>query len=206
MNRVPLIKNPVKGLDISHYDETIDFAKVKAAGYEFCWSKATESLSVVDSKYAINRQKAKAAGMLFGAYHFFRPGTDPILQAKHFLDVAKPVKGDLLPAFDWEVSQGKSDVPKAKKFLDYVEQAIGKKMVIYGPPYMLNDFGLSLEFAQYDLWVAHYTEAAPLIPAPWKHCSFHQFSEKGSVPGIPAPDEDMDLFNGSLENLYKMVI
>lgn len=206
MQRVPLIKNPIKGLDVSHYDETIDFKLVKAAGYEFCWAKATEGTGVVDAKYAINRSKAMAAGMLFGAYHFFRPGLDPVAQAQHFLSVAQVKKGDLIPAFDWEVTQGRSDVAKAKLFLDRVEATVGKKMVIYGPPYMLNDFGLGPEFAQYALWVAHYTQAAPLIPGPWKACAFHQFSDKGAVPGVPAADEDLDLWNGSLENLRKMVV
>lgn len=206
MNRVPLVKNPIRGLDVSHYDESIDFMKVKDAGFQFCWAKATEGLTVIDSRYNSNRAKAKAAGLLFGAYHFFRPGLDPARQAQHFLNHAQPAAGDLIPAFDWEVSQGRGDVAKAKVFLDAVEKAIGKKMVIYGPPYMLNDFSLGQEFKAYDLWVAHYTEQAPLIPGPWTHCAFHQFSDRGSVPGIPAPDEDMDFWNGSLENLKKMVV
>ncbi len=206
MKRVELVKNPVKGLDVSHYDEKIDFSKVRASGFEFCWAKATEGLTYYDKKYSINRVQAKAAGLLFGAYHFFRPGSDPLKQAEHFLSKAKIEKGDLLPAFDWEVSQGFGDVKKAKLFLDHVEDAIGKKMVIYGPPYMLDGLSLSSAFAEYPLWVAHYTNLSPLIPSPWTHCSFHQYSEKGSVPGIPAPDEDMDLWNGSLENLKKMVV
>jgi lysozyme len=194
------------GLDVSHYDETIDFAKVKAAGFQFVSAKCTEGTSVVDARYASNKIKAKAAGILFGAYHFFRPGLNPATQAAHFLRHADIQKGEMQPMFDWEVSQGKGDVAKAKIFLDAVEKATGKKMIIYGPPYMLNDFGLPAEFKEYPLWIAHYGTMSPLVPAPWSQWSFHQYSEKGSVPGIPAADEDMDRFNGPVENVLKFVV
>lgn len=206
MQRVGAKGSVVRGLDVSHYDETIDFAKVKAAGYEFCWAKCTEGTGNRDPRYLANRAKAEAAGMLFGAYHFFRPGLDPIKQAEWFLANAHLMKGDFQPMFDWEVHQGPGDVAKAKQWLDHVERAIGKKPIIYGPPYMLNDFKLPPEFAQYALCVAHYGTTEPLIPAPWKVWSFHQYTDKGDVPGIPAANEDLDRFNGTRENLMKFVI
>lgn len=206
MIRVPLIKNPVRGLDVSHYDAGIDFTLVKAAGFEFCWAKATEGTANTDARYAQNAKKARAAGMIFGAYHFYRPAQDPIAQAKHFLSVAQIQKGDLLPMFDWEVKQDHSDPRNAKQFLDHVEAALGKKMIIYGGPYFLDNFVLPDFYAQYPLNVAHYTLGAPLIPRPWKTCSFHQVTDKGNVPGIPAAGEDLDLWNGDLEHLKKMVV
>lgn len=205
MQKVPL-KLKLAGLDVSHYDETIDFTKVKAAGFEFCSAKATEGVSYVDNRFQANKKKAKAAGMIFGAYHFFRPGMDPKKQAEHFLAHADIEPGDFQPMFDWEVFQGKQDVAKAKIFLDAVEKATGKKCIIYGPPYALNDLNLGKEFLDYPLWVAHYGVSAPLIPAPWKACSFWQYTEKGSVPGIPAADEDMDFFNGTSDNVKKFVV
>ncbi len=206
MKKVPAKGVTAKGLDVSHYDETIDFAKVKASGFDFCSVKCTEGLSVVDANYKANRAKAKAAGILVGAYHFFRPGMDPAKQAGHFLAHADIQKGDMQPMFDWEVSQGKADVAKAQIFLDLVEKAIGKPMIIYGPPYMLNDFALPDSFKKYPLWVAHYGTTAPLVPAPWTTWSFWQYSEKGSVPGIPATDEDMDLFNGPTVNVLRFTV
>ncbi len=206
MRRAPPGIVTVKCLDVSHYDETIDFSKVKAAGFEACYAKCTEGTAVIDARYSSNKQKAKAAGMLFGAYHFFRPGSDAKTQAEHFLMHADLKPGELIPSLDWEVSQGRSDVPKAQLWLNIVEQACGQKPVIYGPPYMLNDFNLPASFRDYTLWVAHYGVTAPLLPAPWKYWSFWQYSEKGSVPGIPAADEDMDMWNGSLDQLKKMVL
>lgn len=206
MKPVPPHKDKVNGLDVSHYDEKIDFTKVMGAGFRFCSAKCTEGSGNIDSMYKINKAKAKAAGMIFGGYHFFRPGIDPIRQADHFLRNVDLQPGDFQPMFDWEVSQGKSDVPKARKFIEKVEAACGKQMLIYGPPYMLNDFSLDPWFGERPLWVAHYGVTAPLLPAPWKYWSFWQYSDKGSVPGIPAADEDMDIFNGKLESLMKMVL
>jgi lysozyme len=206
MQRVKAKGDVIRGLDVSHYDETIDFAKVKAAGYEFCWAKCTEGTGNVDPRYKANKAKAKAAGLLFGAYHFFRPGLDPIAQAEWFLKNAAIETGDFRPMLDWEVHQSSSDPLRAKQWLDRVERATGQKPIIYGPPYMLNDYGLPPEFANYALCVAHYGTLEPLVPAPWKVWSFHQFTDKGSVPGIPAADEDLDRFNGTRENLLKFTL
>lgn len=207
MIKVPPKGTTVKGIDISHYDATIDFAKVKAAGYEFCSAKCTESSGYVDKTYLGNKKKAQAEGILFGAYHFFRPLSDPLKQAEHFIRNANFKPGDLQPMFDWESFSGDGkDAAKARIFIERVEKECGKQMFIYGPPYALRDLNLSAWFAERPLWIAHYQTSAPLLPPPWKFWSFWQFSERGSVPGIPAPDEDLDLFNGSLANLKKMVL
>lgn len=206
MIKIPAHGATVKGLDVSHYDETIDFNLVKAAGFEFCWAKCTEGIGNRDPRYIENKRKAKAAGMLFGAYHFFRPQYDPKQQAIWFLAHASIEKGDFQPMFDWEVFNGPSDAAKAIIFLNTIEDKVGKKMIIYGPPYGLRDLSLGKAFRENPLCVAHYGTTAPLVPPPWSVWSFWQFSERGSVPGIPAPDEDLDLFNGTLENLKKFVI
>ena len=197
----------VKGLDVSHYDEVIDFAKVKAAGYQFAFSKCTEYNA--DNTYARNKAYAQASGLLFGAYHFFHPSRDAKAQAELFLKIAKIVKGDLQPVLDWESTDGVpsgADRARGKVWLDIVEKAVGRKPIIYGGPYFLQALALGPLFAEYPLWVAHYGTSAPLVPSPWRVWSFWQNSDRGNVPGIPAPDEDLDLFNGPLENLKKFTI
>lgn len=208
MKRVPPKGKTVKGVDISHYDETIDFKKVAEAGYAFVSAKCTEGLSYVDRTYAKNKVRAKAAGLIFGAYHFFRPGSDPLKQAENFLSHADFEEGDLQPMFDWELFLNDGhDAKKALVFIERVEAACGKQMLIYGPPYALRDLDLETFFGQRPLWVAHYTgSGGPLLPPPWKFWSFWQHTDRGSVPGIPAPDEDLDIFNGPIESLRKMVL
>lgn len=207
MKKVASGATTVKGLDCSHYDQVIDFAKVKSAGFEFAFGKCTEYNA--DKVYARNKAYAQASGILFGAYHFFHPSRDARAQADLFLKIAKIVKGDLQPVLDWESTDGvpsMSDRTRAKVWLDIVEKAVGKAPIIYGAPFFLQALGLDESFKRYPLWVAHYGTKSPLVPSPWDTWSFWQSSDKGSVPGIPAANDDLDVFNGSIENLRKMTV
>jgi hypothetical protein len=99
-----------KGLDVSNYQGTINWTKVANAGYRFAFGKATEGTSYNDKTYAKNRNGSEAAGLVFGAYHFARPGgksfalatAGAIRQANHFLAVAQPQPGELPPVLDLE--------------------------------------------------------------------------------------------------------
>ena len=66
----------IEGIDVSHWQGTIDWVKVAGAGKKFAFIKATESTDFLDNVYATNRAKAKANGLKVGAYHFARPGTN----------------------------------------------------------------------------------------------------------------------------------
>lgn len=197
----------VPGLDVSHYDENINFSLVKASGREFVFAKCTEYSP--DSLYSKNKINAEAAGLLFGAYHFFHPSKDPNNQAQNFLLHAKLQKGNLPAVLDWESSDNipsQLDRQRGKIWLDVVEKATGKPPIIYGGPYFLNALSLDTSFKKYPLWVAHYGVSSPLVPNPWLNWTFWQNSSTGSVPGIPAKDEDLDIFNGSLSSLKLLTL
>src|SRR5258708_3344786 len=66
-----------KGVDVSHYDGTIDWVAAHGAGIDYAFMKATESTGFVDPTFAANFKNAKAAGVIPGAYHFFRGNVDP---------------------------------------------------------------------------------------------------------------------------------
>lgn len=207
MVRVPPGPYKVSGLDISHYQGNVDFKQVRASGIEFVFAKCSEY--VADDKYVQNKAGAKAAGLLFGAYHFFHPSKDPKNQAETFLRIAKLGPGDLPPVLDWESTDNvpsSSDRARGKTWLDLVEKAYGKPPIIYGGPYFLQALGLDESFKRYPLWVAHYGTTAPLVPAPWKSWAFWQFSDKGVTPGVPGAHGDADVFNGPLDALKKYVI
>ena len=59
-------------LDISGHNGEVDFAKVKAAGIEGVMLKCTEGDSYLAPKFLPNYEKALAAGLKVGAYHFLR--------------------------------------------------------------------------------------------------------------------------------------
>jgi lysozyme len=98
------MKQNIFGVDVSHWQGVIDWARV-AQKVSFAYIKCSDGTQV-DSLFAGNWKMAGAAGVTRGAYHFFRPHLDPILQAGTFanrLRAAGAVPGrDLIPALDVE--------------------------------------------------------------------------------------------------------
>ena len=157
----------MEGIDVSHWQETIDWAKVAGAGKKFAYLKATESTDFLDNKYATNRSKAKANGIKVGAYHFARPGTntdDAVNEATWFIKNAAPISGELLPVLDLEVTGGLTDAQLeawTKAFMDRVYSLTGVRGAIYvSPSFWSSNVGNSTKIAAAGykvLWIAHWT-------------------------------------------------
>jgi GH25 family lysozyme M1 (1,4-beta-N-acetylmuramidase) len=202
--------NLTEGIDVSHWQGTIDWAKVRAAGKKFAFIKASEHTSFVDDKYQTNRTKAKAAGVLVGAYHFARPDlgtTDAYAEADHFIETADWVSGELRPVLDLEDTGGLSSSALqtwVKAFVQRIYDRTGVRAIIYvSPSFWSTKMGNSTWFAQngYDvLWIAHWTTASsPSVPAEnWggKGWTFWQYTSDGSVPGISGR-VDLDRYKGT---------
>lgn len=86
-------------IDISHHQADIDFVKLAASGVKAIIHKASEGESHQDSLYMEHRAAAKAAGLLWGAYHL-GDNSDAGEQVKNFLAAALP-EGDTLLALQW---------------------------------------------------------------------------------------------------------
>ena len=187
-----------EGIDISHWQGTINWTKVAAAGKRFAFMKASESTDFVDNTYTTNRQQARAAGLYVGAYHFAQPSTgagDAVAEADHFIDTASPASGDLLPVLDLERSGSLSQTALTtwvKAFLERVDERVGVKAIIYvSPNFWRTYMGDTTWFGAngYDiLWVAHWTTGiAPIVPGGnWAGdgWTFWQYTSSGAVNGI----------------------
>src|SRR5262245_2377 len=78
-------------IDISHWNPVDSFVEAKADGVIGVIHKVTESTNYVDPTYNGNKEAAKAAGLLWGAYHFLRPG-DMKAQAQYFISkIGEPI-------------------------------------------------------------------------------------------------------------------
>jgi GH25 family lysozyme M1 (1,4-beta-N-acetylmuramidase) len=208
----------VPGIDVSYWDAGIDWPKVRATGQRFVFVKATEADTYQDPTFDDNWFGAKSAGLLRGAYHFFRCNVDAKKQADYFVNYFKSFNdpGELPPVLDLETNDNqKKDkiIPAVKTYLDRVEAALGKKPIIYSGYFFLQDYlseaggGPPMWAKDYPLWIAQYPNqyvpgTAPSLPRGWFNWTIWQYSEKGVVNGINAA-VDMDVFNGSLEDLYK---
>ena len=177
--------NPVI-VDLSHFDKVVDLDAVKRFGILGIIHKATEGPGMIDKTYAERRQPALAHGLLYGAYHFLRPG-DPVAQADHFLDVA--LKGvpsaqadDLLLALDHE--DPKVPLDNAKKFLQRVLDKAQRRAVLYSGFLIKKQLGKDIDpfLAQHRLWLSHFS-SRPVSPPNWPNPWIIQFTGDGQGPG-----------------------
>jgi lysozyme len=208
---------PIEGIDVSHWQNEIDWTQVRAAGKEFVFMKASQDTDFVDPMYGLNRARATAAGFIIGAYHFAdpRPGTaDARAQADHFLATAGIASGDLPPVLDLEETNGLTPVQLeewARAYLERIRERTGVRGVIYtSPNFWKTRVGDSTWFATNGyrvLWIAHWTTLpAPTVPASdWAGFgwTFWQYTSNGAVPGIVGR-VDLDRFTGA--NLASMAI
>ena len=208
----------VPGIDVSYWDAGIDWPKVRATGQRFVFVKATEADTYQDPTFDDNWFGAKSAGILRGAYHFFRCNVDAKKQADYFINYFQSFNdnGELPPVLDLETNDNQKKekiIPAAKIWLDRVEAALGKKPIIYSGYYFLQDYlseaggGPPMWAKDYPLWIAQYPNQytpgmVPSLPRGWFKWTIWQYSEKGVINGINA-DVDLNLFNGTLEELYK---
>jgi lysozyme len=208
----------VPGIDVSYWQSGIDWPKVRATGQRFSFVKTTEGESYTDPTFEDNWKGAKAGGLLRGAYCFFHPSQDATKQADRFVSVLKAIndQGELPCILDLEVTDGVAKdkiIAKAKTWLDAMEQAFGRKPMIYsgvsfletnfsevggGPPAWTRDYALWLGW-----FPTQYTPGmSPLMPRGWFKWTFWQYHDKATLNGINAA-VNLDLFNGTLDELYR---
>ena len=184
-----------EGIDVSHWQGAIDWARVKSAGKTFAFAKATEGVGFKDDRYDRNKAGALGQGIKFGAYHFARPGlNNPASEADWFVQEMELQRGMLIPAMDLEVTGGLGPTALTswtKAWLQRVYERTGVKPLIYtSPAFWRNNLNDSRWFADNGysvLWVAHWNTTSPSVPGSnWggKSWTFWQYTSNGSVPGI----------------------
>ena len=196
-----------EGIDVSHYQGTVDWAQVKAAGTHFAFAKATQGTADVDSEFAANWAGMRAAGLVRGAYHFMDPDQDAAAQAEHFLATVKLEAGDLPPVLDVEVTEGMSVEgldAAVRTWLEKVAAATGVQPILYSDESFL-DTELAQGFGAYPLWIAAYSETLPTPPAAWTAWTFWQYSESGTVSGVDG-EVDRDRYQGTAAGFEKLRI
>ena len=190
----------IHGIDVSRYQQIIAWdavkeMKVKNIQLDFAFIKATEGIGNVDPQFYRNWKRAKTAGMIRGAYHFFNPSKDGREQAEKFIKTVDLEKDDLPPVVDIEQMNSTNPIvlrKELKKWLDIVENYYKIRPIIYTHV----DFyekNLGKEFDDYPLWIAHYyQDGEPQVSRNW---AFWQHSEEGRVNGILSK-VDFNVFNG----------
>jgi lysozyme len=193
-------------IDISHHNRNVNFSKAASAGILGVIQKATQGQAGVDPTYKSNRTKAKAAGLLWGAYHF---GTDSdgTRQAENFLSLVDDGSNTLL-VLDFEPNPtGPSmSLEEARAFVTHIKQKTDRFPGFYSGHYIKQLLGTTSDpvLANCWFWLAQYGPT-PVVPSNWKTWTLWQYTDGAfgpdphDVPGVGRCDRDM--FNGTEEEL-----
>jgi lysozyme len=214
-----------RGIDVSTFQPGIDWGAVAGSGVSFVFVKALEGLTHEAKLLPEQWAGAGAWGVLRGAYHFFRSGTDPREQVKRFVDLvsmaeaATPRGAAELPlVLDVEnQSLVRDRIPTLTEqlggltpaaFLGRVEEAVselldlrGRALVYTSPSFWSALKSTGLVEATTDLWLAHYRKTSPVGGlAGWPEWKFWQHTESASIPGVKG-NADENYFAGTLSDL-----
>ncbi len=199
---------PVRGIDISHHQDVIDWDILKRSDISFAFIKSTEGGDHKDTKFEQNWKRAGDIGLVRGAYHFFTFCKSGHEQALNYIDSVPFEKDALPPAIDLEFSgncqarPSKEEVHKELSvFAKMVELKYGKRPIIYTTNESYNAF-LSGEDLGYPIWIRDiYTKPEFKDGYSW---AFWQYTHKGRLHGIDG-FVDLNVFNGSPEEFYQFI-
>lgn len=184
------------GVDVSKFQDYIDFVKIKKAGIDFVMLRAgargygTGQL-IVDEYFSENLKRATDAGLEVGVYFYSQAITqeEAIEEANLVLQNLGDYKISYPIAFDMELitndtartdnlsKSEKTNITKA--FLDTIKAA-GYKTIIYGnKEWLIKEIDMS-KLTAYDVWLA---QSADIPDYPYKFTMW-QYSTQGSVDGI----------------------
>ncbi len=175
----------LSGIDVSHHNGDIDYAKVWDAGHRFVYIKATQDNDFVDPMFPTNLERARAAGLAAGAYHFFDYTLDGRAQADHFLDRVEAAGGiddALPPVVDvecWKPIGASIHAVSSTRLRDFVERVYertGRMPIIYTSVFMWREVvGNSDDFEDLSLWAACWgCDAPPSLAPGWDDWAFWQ--------------------------------
>ena len=134
---------PLQGIDVSAAQGEIDWRKLRAAGADFAYIKASEGTDIRDARFAENWQNAREAGLRRGASHTFTLCRLARDQATNFIATV-PREANMLPAVVSLAFEGSCTARPDRKvllseialFIEMVEAHTGKAMILF----MTKDF------------------------------------------------------------------
>ena len=181
------------GIDVSEWQDEIDFEAVKAAGCEFVIMRIGFSHGgklTVDKEFERNLQGARDAGLAAGVYLFSYDSSEEELLStlKMVFETLDGAELQLPIAFDWEnfshfQTYGIS-FRDLDHFYDVFLEEIGKQGyegMLYGSRYFLEEIWPHAE--DHTVWLAQYVDW-PSYEGPFP---FWQISESGRIDGIEGP-------------------
>ena len=187
------------GIDVSEFQEDIDWKKVKEDDVEFAYLRigrrgATTGLLYEDPKFEKNYQGAKENGILIGVYFFSQAVDEKEAkeEARWVIDHLKDKQIDLPIVYDCEEVYLEDEVSRmegldqtqisdnAIAFLKQIQKS-GYDVMVYTYPYWAENFFDMKRISAYPIWLARYGVDEVDFDYPIR---IWQYSEKGTINGI----------------------
>ena len=154
----------MKGIDVSKYQPTIDFAKVKDAGYDFVIIKAGHGKyeSQIDSYFEKHYAAAKKAGLYVGAYWYCYATTveEAKMEANVFVKALKGKQFEMPVYYDIEerktFNTGKANVSNIATTFCSILENNGYFCGIYGGQELAQNYLTKDICNRYAFWLAQY--------------------------------------------------
>lgn len=194
------------GIDVSHYQGTINWDEVNTSAHpiEYVFVRATMGTNGKDNQFKRNWKATKRSGYIRGAYHYYRPNENSVLQFQNFARTVELSAGDFPPVLDIEEmgKYGKENlITGVLNWLRLVEEHYGVKPIVYTGSNFYKQF-LKGHIEAYPLWIAAYSGSHRLKGVNW---SFHQFNDKMRVKGINS-FVDGNSYNGKVADFANLLI
>ena len=196
-------RQPVRGVDVSHYQGEIDWPVIAGQDVQFAFIKATEGSGSQDDCFAANWEGARRAGLRVGAYHFFSFDSPGATQAANFIETVPTAVDALPPVIDVERYGDHQRLPDASGVLPELEAMVQALRDTYGrwPILYCNRASyrayIDGHFEACDIWYRDTIEI-PSLPGgrPWR---FWQYTDKGRLAGFSGEERfiDLNVFSGT---------
>lgn len=186
-----------RGIDISEFQGEIDFEEVRRSGIEAVYIRVGAG-EYTDEYFAENYERAKAAGLKIGFYHYVtaRSVEEGRRQARFFASLAAGREPDMRLAMDFEYfgSLSVSQINAiSEAYLDELTALTKREAVIYSDlSNARNIFSRALA-EKYPLWAAQYGADEPSANGKWREWVGFQYTDEGRVGGIYG-NVDRDIF------------
>ena len=177
-----------RGIDISEFQGEIDFEEVRRSGIEAVYIRVGAG-EYTDEYFAENYERAKAAGLKIGFYHYVtaRSVEEGRRQARFFASLAAGREPDMRLAMDFEYfgSLSVSQINAiSEAYLDELTALTKREAVIYSDlSNARNIFSRALA-EKYPLWAAQYGADEPSANGKWREWVGFQYTDEGRVDGI----------------------
>lgn len=177
-----------RGIDISEFQGEIDFEEVRRSGIEAVYIRVGAG-EYTDEYFAENYERAKAAGLKIGFYHYVtaRSVDEGRRQARFFASLAAGREPDMRLAMDFEYfgSLSVSQINAiSEAYLNELTALTKREAVIYSDlSNARNIFSRALA-EKYPLWAAQYGADEPSANGKWREWVGFQYTDEGKVGGI----------------------